>query len=312
MPRKVILVVDPNVDGAVALCLALFDSRLDVVAVAAAAGSVSAEQATRNVQTIIEQLDPPRWPRIGAALQPEQDWPLDPQGLWGEDGLGGAGFPVSAIHNRHQADKVIAEEARGAELVDLVNLAPLTTLAATLVREPNLPDRLGQTILRGGSVRSTGDVSPAAEYNMYCDPDSARAVFRSSLATTLIPLDVTAQVTFTFDLLDQLPDETSSAGRFLRRVLPYAFRAYRERLGVEGILLHNAVGLAALLQPELFHLDEMAADVETVGRLTRGTTVFDLRPHREWRINTEAATAVDSAQVREAIIRGLQAAGEAG
>ena len=114
MACKVILDVDPGIGDAVAMCMALFDPRLEVLAVTAVAGNVAAEQATRNVQAIIEQLDPPRWPRIGAAREPDRGRSVDSRHLYGEDGLGNACFQVAELHNRHESDKVICDEVRAA------------------------------------------------------------------------------------------------------------------------------------------------------------------------------------------------------
>src|SRR6059036_1621517 len=97
MARKVILIADPGIDGAFALALALHDPDLEVLGVAATAGNIGAEQATRNVQVVVEQLDPPRWPRLGAALAVEYEITAPP--LYGPDGLGGAEFPCAQLHH---------------------------------------------------------------------------------------------------------------------------------------------------------------------------------------------------------------------
>ena len=112
MAKKVILDVDPHVDAAVALALALFDPELEVVAVTATAGCVSAAQATKNIQAIIEQLDPPRLPRIGVATETDVGYVGDLHHIYGKDGLGDADMAVSELHHRHPADKVICEEIR--------------------------------------------------------------------------------------------------------------------------------------------------------------------------------------------------------
>ena len=116
MARKVILDVDPGVDDAVAICLALAAPELDVLAVTAVGGNVPADQATRNVQAIIEQLDPPRLPRIGAAVRPERDPLVDSRHVCGADGLGNADFAVAELHHVHPSDKVITDEIRKAQL----------------------------------------------------------------------------------------------------------------------------------------------------------------------------------------------------
>jgi len=311
MARKVILDVDPGIDDAVALCSALFDPRLQVVAVTAVGGNVSPEQATRNVHALVEQLDPPRWPRIGAALEPEHGLPTDNRHIFGADGLGNANFPYVEPHHQHPADKVIADEIRSApDEITLVALGPLTNIAAAFRRDPMLAAQLGRLVIMGGAVRVPGDITPAAQFNIYSDPEAAREVFRSATTKTLIPLDVTGQIVMAFDLLNSLPEDHTRAGQVLHKILPFAFRSYRERLGVEGIHLHDAVALTAVTNPELFEMREMAADVETTGELTRGATVFDRRAQREWRMNMEVAMEVDAAAVMDNIIRTLRYAGE--
>jgi inosine-uridine nucleoside N-ribohydrolase len=313
MTRKVILSVDPGIDDALAICLALFDPRIDVVAIAAVGGNVTAELATKNVETIIQVLDPPRLPRLGAATHPDPGRPELAATLFGSDGLGNAGFRHVELHNRRPADKVIADEVRAtAEPVTIVSLGPLTTIAAALLRDPELATRVSRLVIMGGTLRGPGNVTPAAEFNFYCDPKSARTIFRTPIAKTLVPLDVTRQVTFTFSLLDLLPPETTRAGRLLHGLLPFLFRAYRERLGLEGIHLHDAVALAAVAHPELFQTEEMAGDVEDLGRLTTGATVFDQRSNRDWPNNLEVATSVDAAAVRDYVLRGISQAAAAG
>lgn len=313
MPRKVILDVDPGIDDAVALALALFDPRLEVIAVTAVAGNVSAEQATRNVQAIVEQLDPPRLPRIGAAVEPERAAPVDSRHLYGADGLGNSNFAVAELHQRHPSEKVIADEIRAApDSVTVIALGPLTNIAAALRRDPTLAGQIGHLLIMGGAVAGAGNVTPAAEFNIYCDPHSAREVFRSRTTKTLIPLDVTQQVLFTFDLFDQLPDESTKAGRFLRKILPFAFRSHRQELGLEGIHLHDPVALIAATHPELFTTQRLSGDVEIQGELTMGATVFDRRHPPQWRPNMDVALELDAAGVTDAIIRGLAEAARAG
>jgi inosine-uridine nucleoside N-ribohydrolase len=312
MAKKILLDVDPGIDDAVALCLAMFDPQLEVVAVTAVGGNVSPEQATRNVQTIIEQLDPPRWPRIGFATMPELGLPTRSVQLHGADGLGNAHFQVSELQHRHPSEKVICDEVRAAPgEVTIVALGPLTNIARAFARDPALPELLGQLVIMGGTLAGPGNITPAAEFNIYCDPESARNVLHSPATKTLLPLDITSQVSFGYDLLDKLPAETTRAGRFVRRILPYLFRTYRQELGYEDIRLNDVVAFVAALQPDLFEIELAAADVELSGELTTGATVFDRRRNREWRTNIAVATKVDIASVRQSVLRGLDAAGAA-
>ncbi len=308
MTRKVILDVDPGIDDAVAMCLAMADPRLDVVAITATGGNVSSDVATRNVQAIVEQLDPSRWPRIGAAAR-DQHLPVDGRNIHGSNGLGGVEFRVAELHHRHPSEKVICDAVRAApDELTLIALGPLTNIASALQRDPELATLVGHLIIMGGAVTEPGNVTAAAEFNIFCDPMAARYVFRLPITKTLIPLDVTHRVVMTYDLLDQLPPETSKTGAFLRQVLPAAFRSHRQQLGLEGIYIHDAVAVVAALHPELFTTVELYGDVETTGELTIGQTVFDRRQVSQRQPNMEVAVDVDAEAVMDTIMRGLKAA----
>jgi inosine-uridine nucleoside N-ribohydrolase len=309
--RKVILDVDPGIDDALAVALALFDPRLDVLAVTATGGNVSAQQATTNVQTIIEQLDPPRLPRLGAAPL-DTSLAEDGRQLHGSDGLGNANFPVAELHNMHPAEKVLCDEVRASpEEITIIASGPLTNIARAMQRDPNFAAMVGRLVIVGGTVTGPGNVTPAAEFNMYCDPLSARMVLRSRMTKTLVPLEVTSQYIMTFDQFDLLPAETTRVGAFLRLVLPYAFRSHRQVLGLEGTYIDGALGVIAASNPELFETRDMAGDVETQGELTAGATVFDRRQARQWRSNMDVVTNLDLAAVKDCLLRTLAEAARA-
>ncbi len=314
MARKVILDVDPGIDDAVAMTLALFDPALEVVAVTATGGNVSPAQATRNVQTIVEQLDPPRWPRIGAAPD-DNPIPTDGRQLHGNNGLGNVDFPFAELANIHPSEKVLCDEVRAApEEITVVCLGPLTNLARAMQRDPEFVTLVHRLVIMGGAFAAPCRVSPVADFNFYCDPMSARKVMKSPTTKTLVPLDVSGEVTFTFDFLEQLPPETTRAGKFVRQILPYAYRAQRQVLAQEHINLHDVTALVAVSNPELFETDMLACDVETEGELTTGMVVFDRRPPsiREWRTNVEVVLKADVNAVRDCVLRGLDRAGKAG
>lgn len=311
MPKKILIDCDPGIDDAVALCLALFDPRLEVVGITATAGNVDAHQATSNIMTILDQVDPPKWPRVGAAGVSDKVPVADARHIHGEDGLGDAGLVGTELHNQRSAEKVISEavhESPGE--VTIVATGPLTNLALALQREKELASMIDQVIMMGGSVAGIGNVTPAAEFNMYCDPDAARVVFASPTTKTLIPLDVTTKVAISLDFVNELPSATTRVGALMRKIVPYLFRSCRRELGQERIYLHDALALLYVVHPELFTTKEMAGDVETSGRLTRGSTVFDRRGRPAWRNNMEVALDVDETAILDCIVRGLRFAGQ--
>jgi purine nucleosidase len=305
MARKIILDVDPGVDDAIALCLALGDPALDVVAVTATGGNVLPEQSTMNVQAIVEQLDPPRWPRLGTASR-DQMLRADARHMFGANGLCGAHFAVARRHHEHSSVKVICDEVRSAPgEVTIIATGPLTNIAAALRQQPDLASLVGHLIMIGGTLGVPGNVTAAAEFNIYCDAEAARAVFHSQVTKTLVPLDLTSRVTLSFDLLEKIPDGGSRRGELLRQILPGAFRAYRQHLGVEGLQLHDSVAIVAALAPELFTTEQMYGDVEIDGTLTYGATVFDRRRQPENRPNMDVAVEMDTAAVTDCIVRRL-------
>jgi inosine-uridine nucleoside N-ribohydrolase len=308
MARKVILDVDPGVADAIAMCMALFDSRLEVVATTATGGNVSPDQATRNVQALIEQLDPRRWPRIGAA-DPEQLLATDSRELWGEDGLCGADFHVAELHHRHSAVKILSDEIKAAPgEVTIVACGPLSNIATAIQREPDLASLIGHLIIVGGAMSGPGNVAPLAEFNIFCDAEAARAVFMAPVTMTLIPLDVTSKVILRYGVLDQIPKSTTRLGKVLRAILPGAFLASHQRLGVEGLMAPEAVAIAAMLHPELVTTERRHCDVELSGELTRGMTVVDLRRDSPQRPNMDVAMSINAEAAVDCILRGLKQA----
>jgi inosine-uridine nucleoside N-ribohydrolase len=312
MARKVVIDCDPGIDDAIALAMALFDPRLEVLAVTATAGNVAAEQASRNVQSIVEQLDPPRFPRLGAATYAESSAGADNRLLHGEDGLGNAGFVVSRLHHQHPSEKVICDAVRAEpHAVTLLCLGPLTNVARAFQRDPELPVLVDRLVMAGGCVDGVGNVTAIAEYNMFYDAISARTVFRSPVTKTLVPLDVTRTVKFTLDFLECLPAETTRVGAFLRRVVPFIYRSYHLHLGRVSVQLHGVVTLALVLEPTLFESCEMSGDVETRGELTLGATIFDRRHNPSWRPNMDVAMKTTAEKVFACIANSLALSGSA-
>jgi inosine-uridine nucleoside N-ribohydrolase len=311
MTRKIIIDCDPGIDDAVAICMALFDPRLEVLAITATPGTVDATRATANVTAIISELDPPRYPRIGKATPAEHAPVADDSLLHGSDGLGGCHFAASARQHQPASEKVISELLhQHPNEITLVCLGPLTNLAKLCRRDPSALELINTVIISGGSVNHPGNATSVAERNMYFDPRSANEVFTSATTRLLVPLDVTERVLFGVELLEKLPDKFTRAGSLLHKFMPYAFRTAHQRLGRELIPLYDPTTLIALLEPELFSWKGMAGRVETRGELTSGMTVFDRRLRSDWPENMEVAVEVDAKEAKASIIRGIRYAGQ--
>jgi inosine-uridine nucleoside N-ribohydrolase len=306
MPKKIILDLDPGVDDALAVLLALYHPEVELVAVTSVGGNVPPGVASRNVSGILGLFDPPRWPRVGVASLPDDGLPVEGRYGLPVDCLEAAQLKVAELRSPHPAEKVICEEVRAAPgQVTVVALGPLTNIARAFIRDPELPSLINRLWISGGSVSVGGNITPAAEFNIYCDPKAARYVFRSHASKVLVPLDVTNKVLFTFDHLLNLPPATTRVGDFLRTILPPAFRSYREKLGIEGIHIHDTLTLMAAIQPDLLEYEELAGDVEIEGELCRGATVFDRRRVPEWQRNVTVARKMESDRAIELVMSGL-------
>ena len=311
VPRKVILDCDPGIDDAVALAMALFDPRLEVLAITATAGTVPAETSTHNVAAILSALDPPKYPRLGTATPPTNAPVFDDGDLHGSDGLGETRLPASPRQHPTPSEKVIADlvQSHPGEIT-LVCLGPLSNLAHLCKFEPAAIDALDRVLISGGSITAPGNATAAAERNMYFDPPAADLVLDTPLTKSLVPLDVTGEITFGVDLLESLPDKYSRAGSLLHKILGYAFRTARQKMGRETLELCDPVSLIAAIEPELFTWEPAAARVETRGTHTTGMTVFDRRLRPTMTENLEVATSADAEAIVDHLKRSLRYAGQ--
>lgn len=311
MARKLIIDCDPGIDDAVALTMALFDPRLEVVAVTACSGTVDAQRSTQNLQAIVERLDPPRHPRVGSATDPD-DAPVDNAcDLHGADGLGN--IELTPVGRQHimPSEKLIADRLKADPgEVSILCTGPLTGVALAFRRDPSLVDLVDRLIIVGGTRDGVGDVTAAAEFNMHFDPSAASLVLRSATTKTLLPLEVTNQVTFGLELMEQLPPRYSRAGELLHGILPHYYRMLRQHRAQEMISFQAAIGLLAILEPTLMTSEESTVDIEEVGILTRGATIIERRPFARHRKDLELVVGIDTDAAREAIIRGLRFAGQ--
>lgn len=312
MERKLIVDLDPGVGDAFAAVLAMCDPSLDVLAMTATAGAVPGAVATRNLQAVVAQVDPPKWPRIGAAhsgssaaSHPAPGSMLDV--LNGPTGLGDMEVVVPELHHRHESWKVLTDIVRAnPHQVTLLTLGPLTNVVAACERAPDFLELLGGLVCLGGSVEVGGDITAAAETNIYLNPEAARSVLTGPEAKTLVPLDVTSRVVLTYENFQRIAEGTSPGVEFLRQLLPFAFRAHHQHMGMEGIYLREVVALAAISRPDLFRLQSLSVDVETHGELTRGMTVFERRRQHLTKATTNVALDVDAQGIADYVTQLLR------
>jgi len=280
----------------------MLDPALDVLAITACAGCVSGRTATRNVQALVELVDPFKWPRIGsssleAPLAHFEAGPSlrDPSVLNGPTGLGEAEFRTAELHRPRDSAKVLVDVVRNhPHQVTLLTLGPLTNVAMACELAPNLPGLIKRLVCLGGAIQVGGDVTATSEFNIFADPTSARQVLRLPATKVLIPLDVSMRVVLTYDHYDRVANGSADRFEWLwKDLIGFALRAHHEHRGLEGFPLAEVVALAFIARPHLFETQSMAIDVETKGELTRGMTVCDQRGIMSWRHNIDVARGID-------------------
>lgn len=289
--RKVIVLGDPGLDGAVAVGLALASPHLNVVALLAAAGNVGADQATRNMQAILARLDPVRWPRLGVA--PSVSYDMDGRKWHGSNGLLGLDWPSAPPLNAQPSDRLLVELARKHPgEISLLNLGPCTVLAHALDREPALPEMLNHVVIAGGAWRDPGNSHPGVEFHFHCDPESARRVVHAGFRLRLVPLDASRPSVISPAMMAAWSG-TNPLVSFLADLLPHGLRMAKSEHGIEGVPVEDVAALLAFESPEACTLRPMAVDIETKGEISRGMSVFDTRRHPAPRPNAEVVLHLD-------------------
>lgn len=302
MSTKVVLINDPGIDGAFALALALYDPELEVVGMLATPGNVPAEQATKNLRIILDQIDPPRWPRLGGA--PDMDYGTDGRKLHGPLGLGNTDFPCASLHHLPPSEKLLVELVRQyPHELTIVCMGPLTVLARALDLHPDLPALVQQIVVVGGALHEPGNAGPVSEFHFFCDPKAARKVLHCNASITLIPLDMTRKVLYSPTELLGDATEMSPAFHFLRQIVPFGIAATSHQYGIEGFHLKDILGVVAVGFPAAIHGKQMFVDVETHGELTRGMSVFDRRSWHNATPNVNAVVEVDNKALRQYVNR---------
>jgi inosine-uridine nucleoside N-ribohydrolase len=304
MPKKIILDVDPGIVDAMVLCLAAFDPMIEIVALTSTGGSVPAEMAAKNLQALVEFLDPPRLPRLGTGTPPDEPIPFDYRHIHGIDGLP---LPVAERKSPHPAEKIICDAVRNdPENVMILCLGPLTNIARAVARDPQLPEMIRHIYIAGGAINGQGNITPCAEFNIYADVQAAKTVLHLPCTKTLVPLDVTNPVLLTPCQLELFPATDTKLGKFLYNMVSSALRTYRQGYGLEGIHIHDLIAYMVAVHPDWATTRELPVQIEAEGELTRGMTIADQRPMPELPPNIEVVTTIKTKAVLQAIFQGFQ------
>ena len=279
MRRKIIIDTDPGQDDGVAILLALGSpAELEVLGVVAVAGNVPLPRTEVNARKILELAGRTDVPVFAGCARPMVRDLVTAEHVHGPTGLDGPSFrePTVALQDRHGVDFLVdALRAAQPGEVTLCSLGPLTDLAMALVKAPEIATGIREVVLMGGAYFEVGNITPAAEFNIYVDPEAADVVMRCGRPITMLPLDVTHTVLNTGDRLARFEALGNRCGVAAAEMLRFSETFDLKKYGWAGAPLHDPNVIAYLLDPTLYEGRTVNVAIETHGELTRGMTVVD-------------------------------------
>jgi len=303
--KPVILDVDPGHDDAVAIMLACGAPELDLLAVTTVAGNVPLDKTTRNALRILSLIGHTGVPVAAGASSPLHRPLKTAENIHGESGLEGPEIPNASFEpDERGATRLIADTLRETpEPVTLIPTGPLTNIATLLREHPDLSERIAHISLMGGSV-GLGNTTPAAEFNIYVDPEAAREVFDSGLPITMCGLDVTHQAGAGRAERENLR-ALGHIGAVVAELLEFFASTHEDVFGFDSPPLHDAVAVAAVIEPGLLKARPMRVEVECESELTRGETVCDFYGVTGEPPNAEVGVELDRNGFFELLYRSL-------
>ena len=278
MARKIIIDTDPGQDDAVAILLALSSPELDVVGITAVAGNVPLALTEKNARKICELAGRADMKVYAGAVRPLMRPLVTAEYVHGKTGLDGPDLPepTMPLQAQHGVDFIIdTVQANPDGAITLCPLGPLTNIALALIRAPEIAPKIKEIVLMGGGFFEGGNVTPAAEFNIYVDPHAADVVLKSGIPIVMMPLDVTHKALTSRARVERFRKMNTPVGEATAELLDFFERFDEQKYGTDGGPLHDPCVIAYLIKPDLFQGRHCNVTVETQSELTMGMTVID-------------------------------------
>ncbi|MBO1198940.1 ribonucleoside hydrolase RihC [Staphylococcus simiae] len=271
MSIPIIIDTDPGIDDAAAISLALSLNDFEVKMISTVNGNVNIDKTTTNALKLVEFFNT-NTPVYRGASQPLVNNIVDASEVHGESGLAGYDFPNvdnNVISNQHAITAIKSTLENSIEPVTIVAIGPLTNIALLLTTYPEVKPLIKEIILMGGSA-SRGNITPLAEFNIYCDPEAANIVFNSELKLTMIGLDLAREASFDHSFIENFKHLNKTSD-----MLYHLFKHYRSEDFETQVNIYDVFTILYLLKPSYFKSYEALVKVELTGTFTRGATVVD-------------------------------------
>jgi purine nucleosidase len=298
---RLVIDTDPGVDDAHAIMAAFAHPQAQVEALTTVAGNVSLERTTANVCTVLDVLrqDVPVYAGCSRPLVGDT---VDASHFHGQDGLGDSGYPPSPrqVAGEHAVNTLIrlANESPGA--LTLVAIGPLTNVALATRLDPTLPQKYQRLVIMGGSIRGVGNITTAAEFNVYADPEAAAIVFEAWPGLTMVAWEPTVAHGFSAEQVEFLLSVDSPRAEFFRRISLQSINTYKQTPGRKPLLEPDLLAVAVALEPDIVRRAEAHhVRVELAGRYTRGHTTVDWSDDTGHEPNVNLVLELDSGRLWE-------------
>lgn len=303
MKKPVIIDCDPGIDDAIAIFMALASDKLNVRAITTVAGNVSIDKTTNNALKLTEYIGCDVKIAKGAS-EPLSSKKVHAEFVHGESGLGMFKIPnaLKQIYYKNAYETIYEEALIFEDKLQIIALGPLTNIAITILKYPEVKSKIHQITLMGGSV-GYGNHTPAAEFNIYADPEAAKIVFESGIPITMVGLDATNKAYLTEEDLIEIKSFNNRASEFTFCTM-MEFLKFCRKYGYNGALMHDPTAVAVVLDDSFIKKQHLHVDIETKGEFTRGKTVVDIYKISGKEPNAYVVLDVDRSKFVE-IVKGL-------
>lgn len=278
--RKIIMDCDPGHDDAIALLLASRSDELQILGVTTVAGNSELENTTRNARKVLDYAgvtDIDVYPGCDKPMM-RNLYRLTGAIIHGEDGLGGPKIPdpVTPVKEEHGVDFIIRTLRESEEKITLIPTGPLTNIAMALIKAPDIKEKIDRIVIMGGAVIDPGNITSAAEFNIYVDPEAAKIVFASGCNIYLNTLDVSMKAVFYEEDIEALRSQGDKVSDIVAQLLDFFASTHVKHFGFKACPIHDALCVGVLIDESLIEYQETFLDISVNDPLTLGETVADL------------------------------------
>ena len=273
--KKIIIDCDPGHDDMMAIMLAEASKEVELLGITTVAGNQTGDKTFANALKVVALIGADIPVARGCDKPLVRELVTAPQ-FHGQSGLDGADLPEPKTDpvKEHAADFIISTVKKNGR-VTLVPTGPLTNVALALTKAPEIKNNIERIVLMGGGMRDS-NVTPAAEFNIYVDPEAAKIVFDSGIPVTMVGLDVTNRAIMTMEDIEKLNNPGGRVSDVVVPLLRFFAKANKDIFNLPGAPLHDALAVASVIDPEVIKTKHRRVDIETSGELTRGMTLVDI------------------------------------